>query len=235
MSAEAGDSADEQARVAAARQAGRVTFMGLELVVLPDALVPRRETELAAGAAIGALSALGGDARAIDMCCGAGNLACAMAHHVPGAHVWASDLTDGAVGNARANVAHLGLGGRVDVFQGDLFGPLGGLGLEGTIDLVACNPPYISTARLEKDRSVLLEHEPRAAFDGGPYGLSIHQRVIKEALPFLKAGGRLLFEIGLGQERQLDLLFRRVGAYSPPEPLKDASGNVRAVMAQKVG
>ena len=91
--------------------------------------------------------------------------------------------------------------------QGDLFASLADLGLEGRVDAVICNPPYISTGKLEKESAHLLEQEPREAFDGGPYGLTIHQRAIKEALPFLRAGGTLLFEMGVGQERQLKLLF----------------------------
>ena len=63
--------------------------------------------------------------RVIDVCCGAGNLACAIAVHVPAARVWATDLTDGCVGWTRRNVEHLGLGDRVTVRQGDLFAALG--------------------------------------------------------------------------------------------------------------
>jgi methylase of polypeptide subunit release factors len=55
-------------------------------------------------------------------------------------------------------------------------------------------------------------HKPREAFDGGPYGLS-QQRVVKDALPFLRPGGILLFEIGLGQERQVKMLFDRAKTY----------------------
>jgi len=61
--------------------------------------------------------------------------------------------------------------------------------LEGTIDVVVCNPPYISTGRLTRDRAALLTHETRAAFDGGPYGVSIFQRVVNDALAFLAPGG----------------------------------------------
>ena len=187
--------------------AGRQTFLGVELLCGVGALVPRPETELLGRTAIEKITAAGPAPRVIDMCCGAGNLACAIATHVPGARVWATDLTDGCVGWTRRNVEHLGLGDRVTVRQGDLFAGFAGDALEGTIDVVVCNPPYISTGRLAADRATLLDHEPREAFDGGPYGLTIHQRVLKEAQPFLKPGGWLLFEIGEGQDRQIVLLF----------------------------
>jgi release factor glutamine methyltransferase len=115
--------------------------------------------------------------------------------------------------------------------QGDLFSAL--KGLEGTIDLVVCNPPYISQAKLAGERAVLLESEPREAFDGGPYGLSIHQRVVREALPFLKPGGSLLFEIGLGQERQVKMLFERTRAYEDIRMVANAAGEVRVVAGRK--
>jgi release factor glutamine methyltransferase len=218
---------------------GRVRFLDCELLTAPDCLVPRKETEVLGRLAIELLqarSALSGEPlRCIDMCCGAGNLACAIAHHVPSVRVWASDLTDGCVNLARRNVEHLGLGERVTVRQGDLFAPLAELGLEGQVDLVVCNPPYISTGRLAGDRAGLLQREPREAFEGGPYGLSIHQRVLRDAPSYLRRGGWLAFEIGAGQERQLELLIQRSrGVYGPVRwELDPSSGKPRAPVLQR--
>jgi release factor glutamine methyltransferase len=80
-----------------------------------------------------------------------------------------------------------------------------------------------------------LNHEPVEAFDGGPYGLTIHQRVIKEGLPFLRPGGLLSFEFGAGQERQIELLFRRAKQYDGVEFDSDADGNPRAAFTRKKG
>ena len=203
-------------------------FMGVDLLVERGVLLPRQETELLGQTA---LEHLHETARVIDMCCGSGNLACALATRLPRARIWASDLTDACVSLARRNVAHTGVQ-NVEVRQGDLFSALEGL--EGTIDLVVCNPPYISQAKLAGERAVLLENEPREAFDGGPYGLTIQQRVVKEALPFLKPGGWLLFEIGAGQERQVELLIARTRAYQQIRKVADAAGEVRVVGAQKI-
>jgi release factor glutamine methyltransferase len=203
-------------------------FMDLQLIHEPGVLLPREETELLGATA---LRLLGEAPRVIDMCCGSGNLACAVAAHRPRARVWASDLTAACVSLARRNAAHVGVADRVTVVQGDLFSGLNGL--EGTIDAVVCNPPYISRAKLAGERAALLEHEPREAFDGGPYGLSIHSRVIREALAFLKPGGILLFEIGLGQERQVELLFTRSRAYIEITPVANAAGQVRVIHGVK--
>ncbi|TJW28116.1 MAG: methyltransferase domain-containing protein, partial [Mesorhizobium sp.] len=101
------------------------------------ALVPRPETELLGTTALDVLSQMHLPApRVIDMCCGAGNLACAIAHYAPTALVWASDLTDGCVEVARRNVAHHAMADRVSVLQGDLFSAFSGLKLDGTMDMI---------------------------------------------------------------------------------------------------
>ena len=208
--------------------------MGVSLTVAPGVLVPREETELLGYTALSILDTMAAEsARVIDMCCGSGNLACALATLRPSTHVFASDLTDGAIAVTRSNVAQLGLGDRVTVVQGDLFAPLQTLGLEGTVDLVVCNPPYISSGKLEKERADLLENEPREAFDGGPYGVSILQRVTRDAVGFLRPGGRLLFEIGEGQERQVTALFGRASAYEDLSHVSNNHGLVRVVSGRK--
>jgi release factor glutamine methyltransferase len=233
---EARDAGAGEPSARSAYRSRRTTFMGLDLEVGPGAFVPRAETELLGRTALEALrgSSRGGSPRLIDMCCGSGNLACALGAHVPGAQVWASDLTDGAVAVARQNVMHLGLEASVHIAQGDLFASFEGIGLAGTIDLITCNPPYISTRRLENERNTLLVHEPREAFDGRPYGLSIHQLVVSEARAFLRPGGVLLFEIGQGQERQVEMLFRRARTYGAVEMRSDAAGHVPVVFARKL-
>ena len=213
---------------------GREIFMGIEIIAAEGALAPREETELLGNAALAAIRNCGSDApRVIDMCCGSGNLACAIAHHMTEAQVWASDLTDGCIAVTRRNVAHVGVSDRVVVAQGDLFAGLSGFDLEASIDVVVCNPPYISQGKLATDRAELLEHEPREAFDGGPYGLSIQQRVVKDALPLLRPGGTLLFEISVGQERQVKMLFERAKTYENICLIANDAGEVRVVTGRK--
>ena len=213
---------------------GHEIFMGVDIIVDEGALAPREETELLGYTALEAIHTSGSAApKIIDMCCGSGNLACAIAHHFPTVRVWASDLTDGCISVARRNVKHVDVSERVVVAQGDLFAGLAGFGLEGLIDVVVCNPPYISQSKLATERAELLAHEPREAFDGGPYGISIQQRVVKEALPFLRPGGTLLFEIGLGQERQVKMLFDRAKEYEDVQLVTNAAGEVRVVSGRK--
>ena len=217
---------------------GRQKFMGIELLTQPGALVPREETELLGAAAVQAVREQldveeTEEFYTIDMCCGSGNLACGIASALPQIRLWASDLSADCVSIARRNVVHLGLTDRVEVVQGDLFASLVDRGLEGKITAVVCNPPYISTKRLEESSAALLRHEPRNAFDGGPYGISVYQRVVKEAIPFLRPGGSLLFEIGVGQVRQVRALFDRPGTYEGITSINDKSGEARVVFGKK--
>lgn len=210
---------------------GKIEFMGVELAHGPGALVPRAETELLGLAVIERLAGVAAP-RIIDMCCGAGNLACALAFEIDDARVWACDLTDGAVALARHNAAESKLHPRVSVHQGDLFAALASEALDESIDAVVCNPPYISSARVDERDD--LRAEPREAFDGGPYGLSIHQRVIREAARFLRPRALLAFEFGVGQARQVELLFSRARAYDCFSLVHDHAGEPRVAIARKM-
>ena len=217
--------------VAGAYSRGSAVFMGMEMLVASGALVPRPETELLGSTAVDVLHQMSLPApRVIDMCCGAGNLACAIAHQVPTARVWASDLTDGCVEVACRNVAYHGLADRVSVHQGDLFEALSTLVPQGSIDVIVCNPPYISEKRLEGDRSHLVALEPREAFAAGPYGIAIHMRVVKDALRYLRPSGALLFEVGLGQDRQVASLLDRSRSYEGIRSVTNRAGEARVVL-----
>lgn len=225
----------EEISVAEAYRKGRTIFMGLELLIAPGALVPRPETELLGTTALDVLRRMNLSApRVVDMCCGAGNLACAIAHYAPAAQVWASDLTDGCVEVARRNVAHHEMADRVSVLRGDLFSAFSSLKLDSTIDVIVCNPPYISENRLEGDRAHLTELEPREAFAAGPYGLSIHMRVIKDAPRYLRRGGFLLFEVGLGQDRQVIRLLERSKSFEGIRAVTNEAGEGRVVVGHTI-
>ena len=220
--------------VAAAYARGHACFMGLPMLVAPGVLVPREETEHLARCAIAVLAdRTAAVSTVIDMCCGCGNLACVIARHVPESRVWASDLSEEAVAIARRNATFHGVADRLQILEGDLFGALAGAGLEGAVDVIVCNPPYISEARLGGDRAHLLEREPRIAFAAGAYGISIHQRVARDALAFLRPGGVLLFEVGLGQDRQVQRLVERTGGYDDITISTDTAGRGRVIVAHK--
>jgi release factor glutamine methyltransferase len=211
---------------------GRQDFMGLELLAGPGALIPRRETEILGTAALARLRRAAGDSLlAIDVCTGSGNLALALAHHEPRAKVFAADLSEDAVALARRNASFTGLASRVEFRAGDLFQPLEGAGLEGRCDLVSCNPPYISSGKVPQMAREISAHEPALAFDGGTIGLAVVGRLLADAPRFLKPGGALCFELGLGQGAVLESRVRRLPWVEWVEPHKDARGAIRALTA----
>lgn len=209
-----------------------VRFLGIELEIRGAVLHPRKETELLARMARDLLDEFKVAPVCVDMCCGSGNLALALATHSADARVIACDLTGDAVRTTRHNVSQLGFEERIAVMQGDLFQPLAGL--EGTVHLVVSNPPYISTSRLVSgDRSHLLNKEPREAFDGGPYGVTLHTRLINEGARYLKSGGWLALEFGLGQDRQVAALLKRSRAFEEPRWHTNEVGENRVVCARR--
>lgn len=211
---------------------GRANFMGLELEFAPEVFIIRPETELLGHSTVDLLSAIQKPVM-IDAGCGSGNLTCGIASLLPGLTVFAVDILKSCVDLTNKNVAKCNLSNRVTVMLGDLFGPLEGLGLFNNIDAVVCNPPYIASGRLKGDRAYLVTHEPLEAFDGGPFGFRMHQRLISESLRFLKPGGALLFEFGAGQDKQILGLFNRAGGYSPINFKADKNGTARVVIAHK--
>jgi len=228
---------DERAAIFAR---GHAPFMGRDFFVEPGTLIPREVSAILVSTVVelvrsGALapSAPGEPLRFVDQCGGSGNVGCVLALDVPGAHVWSTDLIPASSALARKNVERHGLGDRVTVATGDLFKALDGLGLEGKIDAVTCSPPFISSGRLQKDRAYLLAHEPREAFDAGPYGVAMHMRLVKESLPMLRPGGYLVLEFGEGQAKQVEGLATRSGGYDEVRVLHDAAGVARAICARK--
>lgn len=232
---------------------GRQRFMGLEMLSGPQALIPRIETEQLANACIALLQDRqhASPARVIDVCTGSGNLAFAIAHHVPHAEVFGADLSEEAVAFAERNGRHLGLHSRVQFRTGDLLAPFETHDFLGRVDLIVSNPPYIASTRLgqadlivcappyirsskvEQMAGEIADHEPRLAFDGGPFGVTILMRLVEDAPKFLRAGAWLALEVGLGQGPALVKRLQRNDAYQETRALEDDNGDIRVILARR--
>ncbi len=212
---------------------GRVHFMGLDVLCGPEALIPRVETEQLVHACIELLrhDAMRRPARVVDVCTGSGNIAFALAHHVPDAEVRGADISAEALALAERNRRHLGLE-RVELRRGDLLAPFGSE-FDGTVDLVACAPPYILSAKVGQMAPEIAAHEPRLAFDGGPLGVTILLRLLEESPRLLRRGGWLALEVGLGQGPAMGRRLQRDPHYDEVRPLADARGDVRVVLARR--
>jgi release factor glutamine methyltransferase len=214
---------------------GRQRFMGLELHASAEALIPREETELLGRAALERLRTIIRDrdeALVIDACTGSGNLALALAWHEPRAKVWGADISREAIAIARRNATQLGIARRVSFRVGDLLAPFETPEFPGRVDLLVCNPPYISSAKVDGMHAQVADHEPRLAFDGGPFGIRILQRVVNEAPRLLRAGGTLAFEVGQGQGLAVRRRLERSGRFVDVAQVLDKAGHVRVLMAR---
>lgn len=218
---------------------GRQAFLGLELLAGPEALVPRRETELLGRTAISLARAMAdedgddaGQLRVLDACTGCGNLALAIAHALPGAHVVGADISEEALALARRNAGHLGLQDRVRFVAGDLLAPLDTSEFHGQVDLLTCNPPYISSSKVAQMDAEIAGHEPVLAFDGGPLGVGILMRLLQDAPRFLRPGGWLAFEVGLGQGNSLARRIRASRQWRDVREVADETGTTRVIAAR---
>ena len=214
---------------------GRQNFVGMEMLAGPGALVPRRETELLARAAIDLVRgvvAANGSAKVVDVCTGSGNVALAVAQHVPEARVFGADLSEEAVELAKLNTAHLGLQGRAEFRASDLLAAFDTPEFHGTVDVLTCNPPYISSAKVEHMNSEISKYEPRLAFDGGAFGVNILMRLLQDAPRFIKPGGWLAFEVGLGQGPAMAKRLEKAGHFSDLRLQNDEKGAPRALAAR---
>jgi release factor glutamine methyltransferase len=104
--------------------------------------------------------------------------------------------------------------------------------LDGQVDLVVCNPPYISSNKVKTLPREIAAHEPQMAFDGGPLGVSLLSRLINESQRFLKCDSWLAFEVGVGQAPYFERTLRRMPGFSEVEGFPDESGIIRALAAR---
>jgi release factor glutamine methyltransferase len=101
-------------------------------------------------------------------------------------------------------------------------------------DLIVCNPPYISSSKVQKMDSEISSNEPVLAFDGGMLGIKIIQKLISESPKFLKAGGWLIFEVGAGQGDFIAQICERSKHYQNINLIRDNSEIVRVISLQKI-
>jgi release factor glutamine methyltransferase len=223
---------------------GRAPFRDLLLDVGPGVFVPRPETELVAGAAVeeaGRLVALGETPVVVDLCTGSGAIALAVATEVPGSQVHAVELSEQACAWARRNVDRWGhglLSTAIDLRQGDAATAF--RDLDGGVDVVVSNPPYIPPGSEPSDPEVR-DHDPRIAlYGGGLLGLDVPARVAAAAARLLRAGGLLVMEHADVQQAQVLAIlgrFRTAGQPAWGDALGhlDLAGRPRYVTARRLG
>lgn len=213
---------------------GTQEFCGLEFNVNPAVLIPRPETELLVEYIAQRISAER-QATIVDVCTGSGCIAAAIARLRPCARVIATDLSNPALAVARQNATRHAMGERITWLEGDLLRPLAEQGLEGRIDVIVSNPPYIAEDEWLTLQPEVRLFEPRAALVAGPQGTELHERLLQEAARYLAPGGALIMEIGAGQARAMQRIVGQIPEYRFHQLVYDAAGLERVVIVERSG
>ncbi|MDO4242338.1 MAG: HemK/PrmC family methyltransferase [Actinomyces sp.] len=213
---------------------GLMWFRGLELVSRPGVFIVRPETEVVAGAAIEAARGLGATAGqrlpvVVDLCTGSAAIAAAVAAEVPGVRVLAVEFDQAAATLAEDNCTRL-VPGRVEVLGADATDPATLRDLDGQVDVVVSNPPYVPVGAVEDLETT---HDPALAlYGGGAAGLEVPCAVVSRASALLRTGGTLVMEHDVGQGAALRRAARAAG-FADAATGRDLTGRDRFLLARR--
>jgi release factor glutamine methyltransferase len=223
---------DDLVRRRAAREplqhlTGTAGFRHVELCVGPGVFTPRPETELLAGWAVDrAREVSGAGPVVVDLCTGSGANALSVATEVPGATVHAVELDHAAVGWAARNLA----GSGVHLVEGDMAECLHEL--DGTVDVVVCNPPYIPLEAWEGVAPEARDHDPALALWSGGDGLEAMRVLERAAARLLRPGGWVGAEHADVQGESAPAVFAGSGRWSDVRDHRDLAGRPRYLTAR---
>jgi release factor glutamine methyltransferase len=203
---------------------GHWEFYGLDFRVTPDVLIPRPETELLVERAIGWLQLNPHKRRVIDVGTGSGCIGIAIAIHIPDVQLLMTDISKPALEVTRQNLERHGLAEKVVLRRSDL---LSRVKDPFSMDLICANLPYIPADTV--DSLPVAKNEPRLALDGGPRGLKLIRRLLKEAKGVLDSGGLMLLEIDPSQSKSIKYLAQQDFPNAKIRILKDLSGRKRCL------
>lgn len=197
---------------------GEQEFMGLKFRVNSNVLIPRQDTETLVEEA---LKVIEPGMRVLDMCTGSGCIIISILKNTTNVDGAACDISKQALNVAKENARINGV--FVDFERSDLFEHV-----DEMYDVIVSNPPYIRSDEIPHLMPEVSVFEPHEALDGSEDGLLFYRRIIKDCRANLKPHGRLLFEIGCDQGRQVSQMMQFAG-FSDVHVIKDLAGNDRVV------
>jgi release factor glutamine methyltransferase len=204
---------------------GRAWFRTVELAVAPGVFIPRPETEVMTGWAIDRLRELEGEPVVVELCAGSGAISAAIAAERPGCRQYAVELSEDAARTAERNLAGTG----VALVEGDMADAFAEL--DGTVDLVIANPPYIPLEAWEQVAVDVRTHEPELALFSGMDGLDALRVVARVAARLLRPGGLVCAEHAEVQSDAVVDLFAGAGAFTHVQDNRDYNQRPRYVSA----
>jgi len=216
-------------------------FMGLKFKVTPDVYIPRPETEILVEESLKAIRRMIFPARSekmlddfiiIDLGAGCGNIAIKLAEELEKSKIYAVDISSKALKVAQGNAKFYNLDKKISFLLGNLFLPLTHLNLEGKVNLIISNPPYVSSKEMD-NLSPEVKREPKVALEGGWDGLSVHRRIICQSARFLRKAGFLALEIGYKQAERVRELILAQRELCTPQVILDYEGIERVILTRK--
>jgi release factor glutamine methyltransferase len=208
---------------------GHREFMGLDFSVDERVLIPRPETEVLVEMVLDLVRGVAAPEIA-DIGTGSGAIAISLAVARGDASIVATDLSARALEVARMNAARHTVGDRIRFLQGDLLDPVMAAGVR--LDVVACNPPYVTPEAAESLPADIRDFEPALAVVAPGAGESLHARLVEEAPRVLKPGGWLVMEVAAGQAPRVVELLNHSGVFTAPQVRRDGLGWERVVAAR---
>ena len=209
---------------------GRRAFSRLDLLLSPETLEPRPDTEILVDTLVPHARrtvAERGGCRILDLGTGTGAICLALLDLVPGTTGVGADLSPGALETARRNADINGVAGRFETVESDWFSAV-----NEAFDIIVSNPPYIVRSVVGTlDEEVRL-HDPILALDGGEDGLDAYRAIAAGAGGHLRENGLVAYEIGYDQKESVTALMRDKG-FARLEALKDFGGNDRVLVFSK--
>lgn len=211
---------------------GTTHWHDLELVVTPSVLIPRPETEELLEVVAATVPPWQQQGHWLDLGTGSGAIAIGLARLFAAARVHAVDCSPEALEVARMNIEKYALGDRVHCYVGSWFTPL--THLQGQVQGIVSNPPYIPTRLVATLQPEVQYHEPPLALDGGADGLQGIRQIVETAPEYLQPQGWLFMELMATQGETVAALAMATQAYERVEILHDLSGHDRFLLAQAV-
>ncbi|MCI0540347.1 MAG: peptide chain release factor N(5)-glutamine methyltransferase [Verrucomicrobiales bacterium] len=212
---------------------GSASFCGLEILVNPDVLIPRPETELLAECGWQFLQNLHRDdtapATALDFGTGSGCIAIALATKSPKTRVCAVDISEAALKVSRTNAERNQVGDRIEFLCA---GSLEELPSQCRFDLIISNPPYIPSREIATLAPEVRDFDPRLALDGGEDGLDFFRQLARACVVRLESAGRFMIEFGDGQEHRVAAIFQAAGLVIDTLA-NDLNGRPRILIARR--
>lgn len=202
---------------------GEKEFWSMSLIVSPETLVPRAETEVLVEQALMRIPRRA-ELQVLDLGTGTGAIALAIARERPACQLVATDVSAGAIAVARENARQLGIP-NVRFLAGDWIEPVAGM----QFDLIVSNPPYVASG---DPHLAKLRHEPRAALAAGEDGLDAIRRIAGDAPAVLRPDGVLLLEHGADQADAVAAILAAAG-WSAVTNVRDLAGLPRVTIATR--